>query len=871
MRIEDAFYKLNSDNKIELHFDGREAYQKLPDNVKQDIKRAFIWGRRRGAWVSRAKGVGIPYQMKSYEIPFEGADELNTFDAMQERKAQRLENRANRFEERASKRDSKARSLQADFNKMRGDWSWLTQPNINSSAGRSFTNSRNRIMDRYDKGMRMSISADKLRDAAEDMRGRASQAELNSEKYLLNRIKEGEKALRRFDKFQSNYADKLQKIDEQPQDWQVWLMSRMRDYELEFQKLAYFQHHFDVLQSKKAEAGKMTFDQVQNRLKGFSKELKDHFKSRYGITLKNVRKQFGTGERTFYFGRADKDLPEKFRSRHSASNILEGRFHELVKLIDADKPYFDPNNPKHQEKKAELQDEIDKTMAAIDEWTEEGEKQRKEDAESIEQMRPQLTAIVNEDRISGKAPSTKDYANWFASINRLMQMALKVDDNEASKILQKHEKAVSEAWAKNMSSLDAGLFIAGEMDKAREAEQAETAKETRTILQQEADTRDKYAESKGGFDFIHEVGYSGKSVIKTYLPLPESRGLKLNGEPDADGYRMYWATDKALEKLKQDYPNNQYGMGQEYGVKHLNKSPKLKKMGMSLAEMKALNKGMKAVPGSKKHQEAKKELSKARNDKPGKHYLTSIEIEWAEADPDLNLDGKKYDSAAAFMADLIKVGVPDSGYNKVKFKAKWDNGAEIVDRIDVGASGGDYNPLKEGITAYMDRQKSVMYQSSRDATDVASGKYTFRFSDDAPPKPTSKPKRKHNFDIKSDYVPYAKDSNYDAIRARIITPKVYGNRYRIDFIEWRSGNSRVEVTKIDNNPFGGLMGKDFETFADAERAYKSEVIKDGINALKTYVDTNLVAMRKQFDQDKSDKLKILKLRAKAIKLKFKFK
>lgn len=234
---------------------------------------------------------------------------------------------------------------------------------------------------------------------------------------------------------------------------------------------------------------------------------------------------------------------------------------------------------------------------------------------SKKDIRPQLTAIVNEDRISGKAPSTKDYANWFASINRLMQMALKVDDNEASKILQKHEKAVSEAWAKNMSSLDAGLFIAGEMDKAREVEQAETAKETRNILQQEADTRDKYAESKGGFDFIHEVGYSGKSVIKTYLPLPESRGLKLNGEPDVNGYRMYWATDKALEKLKQDYPNNQYGMGQQYGGKHLNKSPKLKKMGMSLAEMKALNKGMKAVPGSKKHQEAIKELSKAKAEK----------------------------------------------------------------------------------------------------------------------------------------------------------------------------------------------------------------------------------------------------------------
>ena len=423
MKIEDAFYKLNADNKVELHFDGRNAYSKLPDEVKKDIKQAFIWGRQRGAWVSRAKGVGIPWQMKNYEIPFQGADELNTFDDMQERKLQRLENKADRFETRADKRESVAKSMQAEFNKMRGDWSWLTQPNINSSRGRSFTNSRNKIFDRYDKGMRLSINADKLRDAADEMRGRASQGELESEKYLLNRLKDGEKAVRRFEKFQQSYAEKLKEIDSQPQDWQVWLMARMRDYELEFQKLAYFRHHFDVLQQKKGEKGEATHDDVEKRLKGFSKEVKDHFKQNYGITFTTVSKQFGAGRRSFYFARADKDLPEKFQTRNNAKNILEGRFSELAALIDLDKkPYFDPNNAAHQAKMQEVQSEIDLTKQAMDQIT---------------------------------------YSQWEQDIINFLAdtPGTGYDYSSATGLVMANDFKLSQAWAKGLSAADAAKSL----------------------------------------------------------------------------------------------------------------------------------------------------------------------------------------------------------------------------------------------------------------------------------------------------------------------------------------------------------------------------------------------------------------------------
>ncbi|MCP4789176.1 MAG: hypothetical protein GY881_02955 [Gammaproteobacteria bacterium] len=97
------------------------------------------------------------------------------------------------------------------------------------------------------------------------------------------------------------------------------------------------------------------------------------------------------------------------------------------------------------------------------------------------------------------------------------------------------------------------------------------------IVEREEQARKNKAEKAGGFDFIHEVGYSGKSVVKTYLPLPVNRGLKLNGEIDKDGYRSYWATDAEFKKLQALYPNNQYGDKQSYGKKYLNTNPKLAK------------------------------------------------------------------------------------------------------------------------------------------------------------------------------------------------------------------------------------------------------------------------------------------------------
>lgn len=79
----------------------------------------------------------------------------------------KLERKAARLRKWADSRDSKAEGQMSEFNTLRQDWSWVTQPNIPTARGRAFARSRERVMNRYDAGMRLSIEADKMRQKAE--------------------------------------------------------------------------------------------------------------------------------------------------------------------------------------------------------------------------------------------------------------------------------------------------------------------------------------------------------------------------------------------------------------------------------------------------------------------------------------------------------------------------------------------------------------------------------------------------------------------------------------------------------------------------------------------------------------------------------
>lgn len=124
-------YIMNKETqKLELHFD-KDDFMALPDALKSEIKSNFLFSRKSGAWVSRAKFPDL-YRAEAVAKKL-GLDnggkcgETLTFAEQMERKAE------------------KAEALQKSINDMQGDVAFFTQPNINSSAGRAFSNRRNTV------------------------------------------------------------------------------------------------------------------------------------------------------------------------------------------------------------------------------------------------------------------------------------------------------------------------------------------------------------------------------------------------------------------------------------------------------------------------------------------------------------------------------------------------------------------------------------------------------------------------------------------------------------------------------------------------------------------------------------------------------
>jgi hypothetical protein len=103
--------------------------------------------------------------------------------------------------------------LQSEFNKFRGDISFLTQPNINSSSGRAFTNYRNRLYERYNKGFEEYRKSDYFKDRAQTARETASQAQFGNPAYLDRRIKECKKEIREREKNIVYYEEILSAVE----------------------------------------------------------------------------------------------------------------------------------------------------------------------------------------------------------------------------------------------------------------------------------------------------------------------------------------------------------------------------------------------------------------------------------------------------------------------------------------------------------------------------------------------------------------------------------------------------------------------------------------------------------------------------------
>jgi hypothetical protein len=149
-------YNINLETgRLELIGMTKEMYQGLAQDVKNKVKAYFTFSRYSGCWVSKSTKNHFNAKCIAEKIGLtEGkiTGSMLTDEEMIQIKIKKAENRIAKYERYYQSAINKANNLQSEFKSHSGDIAYVTQPNINSSKGRAFTNQRNRVIKRYEKG-----------------------------------------------------------------------------------------------------------------------------------------------------------------------------------------------------------------------------------------------------------------------------------------------------------------------------------------------------------------------------------------------------------------------------------------------------------------------------------------------------------------------------------------------------------------------------------------------------------------------------------------------------------------------------------------------------------------------------------------------
>ena len=258
------YYQINRETqKLELIFDKAE-YQALPENDKRDIKSNFLFSRSISGWVSRAKWPNTYHaEQVAKRLGAENrgkTGEALSFAEQQERKAERAEARADRMEYRSDKAAAEGAKLQKPIEDMHGDIAFFTQPNINTSAGRAFTNRRNRMYAAWERGWDEFKKSEYYADRAETARRTAAEAKAPSDKgFCERRIAEAEKTIRAQKKnieHYNNILEHLEKGEPVPgyslatytvEQTQAWIENAEERIEAAMSKAIYYREAIEAL------------------------------------------------------------------------------------------------------------------------------------------------------------------------------------------------------------------------------------------------------------------------------------------------------------------------------------------------------------------------------------------------------------------------------------------------------------------------------------------------------------------------------------------------------------------------------------------------------------------------------------------------
>lgn len=230
-------YVLNKESrKIELHF-SKEEYNNLDDNLKKELKSAYLFSGKIQAWVSRSinnhyRAINVAKKLGFEQEEIKG--ERLSFSEEIERKIEKAEEKQNRYENHSVNAVKKAKEFQSEFNSFRGDIAFITQPIIRGHKGsESFGRRRERILNRYTKGFDEYRKSEYFLERAEQMQSIINGDKFKDRVYLNNRIKESNKKIR---KYEANIVCAEEKNNQDRIDY--WL----EQLEYEIDKLAYIEN-----------------------------------------------------------------------------------------------------------------------------------------------------------------------------------------------------------------------------------------------------------------------------------------------------------------------------------------------------------------------------------------------------------------------------------------------------------------------------------------------------------------------------------------------------------------------------------------------------------------------------------------------------
>lgn len=213
-----GYYVMNRETqKLELHF-SKEEYMELPEELKKGVRSNFLFSKKSGSWVSRAKFPNLWRAEAVVEkLGLEDGGKVGenlTFAEQMERKAERAEKRAERYEHKADMAVQKGEILQKPIKDMHGDIAFFTQPNINSSAGRVFTRRREKMFSAWERGFEEFKKSEYYAERAETARQTAEQTRPTDKGFIDRRIKDAEKTIRAQKKNLQSYYEKLKRIEQ---------------------------------------------------------------------------------------------------------------------------------------------------------------------------------------------------------------------------------------------------------------------------------------------------------------------------------------------------------------------------------------------------------------------------------------------------------------------------------------------------------------------------------------------------------------------------------------------------------------------------------------------------------------------------------